>query len=122
MRPILVMVIVLGALLGGSAAHLSTRAEEGTPAASHHHGGEATTSPASGSPYAGRYDPAAAIRSLTPEEIAQIERGEGAGFALPAEHVARPGRATCSTLPTRSACLTSSGRACSKSLTSCTPR
>ncbi len=31
------------------------------------------------------------IRSLTPEQIAQIERGEGAGFALPAELNGVPG-------------------------------
>ena len=50
------------------------------------HGGHA-----GGTPDADRYDPAAAIRSLTPEEIAQIERGEGAGFALPAELNGVPG-------------------------------
>ena len=31
------------------------------------------------------------IRALTPEEIGQIERGEGAGFALPAERNGVPG-------------------------------
>src|SRR5687767_11924727 len=42
-------------------------------------------------PYADRYDPSASLRSLTAEEIAQIERGEGAGFALPAELNGVPG-------------------------------
>lgn len=90
MRPILIIVVVLGGVLGGAMALPLTRAEEGTPAASHRHGGDAA-SPASGSPYADRYDPAAAIRTLTPEEIAQIERGAGSGFALPAELNGVPG-------------------------------
>jgi hypothetical protein len=91
MRRILVILVILGSLLGVSAGLQLTRAEDGTPAAGHAHGGNAAASPASGSPYADRHDPAAAIRSLTPEEIAQIERGEGAGFALPAELNGLPG-------------------------------
>ena len=58
------------------------------------HGGHANepTAPATpDSPYAAGFDPDAAIRSLTPEEIGQIERGEGAGFALPAEVNGVPG-------------------------------
>ena len=43
------------------------------------------------SPYAEGYDRAAPIRALTPDEVAQIERGEGAGFALPAELNGVPG-------------------------------
>jgi Spy/CpxP family protein refolding chaperone len=91
MRPILLTVLVISGLLGGAAALPVMRAEEVTPAASHRHGGDAVASPASGSPYADRDDPAAAIRSLTPEVIASIERGEGAGFALPAELNGVPG-------------------------------
>lgn len=53
------------------------------------HGHRST--PAAAFTYAGRYDPTDIIRSLTPEEIVQIERGEGAGFALPAELNGVPG-------------------------------
>src|SRR3712207_3270361 len=91
MRRILIVLMILGSLLGIPAGLQLTRAEDDTPAAGHAHGGHAAASPASGSPYADRYDPDAAIRSLTPEEIAQIERGEGAGFALPAELNGVPG-------------------------------
>lgn len=45
----------------------------------------------SSSPYAGVYSTTAEIRALTPEEIGQIERGEGAGYALPAELNGLPG-------------------------------
>jgi hypothetical protein len=58
------------------------------------HGGdaaEATTPATSDSPYAAEFDPDATIRSLTSDEIGQIERGEGAGFALPAEVNGVPG-------------------------------
>ncbi len=57
--------------------------------AQHDHGAPST--PIAGTPYAGRFDPTATIRSLTPAEIAQIEQGEGAGFALPAELNGVPG-------------------------------
>ncbi len=57
--------------------------------AQHNH--DAPSTPIGGSPYAERFDPTATIRSLTPAEIAQIERGEGAGFALPAELNGVPG-------------------------------
>ncbi|MGH2561929.1 MAG: Spy/CpxP family protein refolding chaperone [Thermomicrobiales bacterium] len=43
------------------------------------------------SPYAGDFSAAASIRALTPEEIAEIENGEGAGFAKPAELNGVPG-------------------------------
>ena len=91
MRRNLIVLTILASLMGVAAGLQFTRAEEGTPEAGHAHGGHAAASPASGSPYADRYDPDAAIRSLTPEEIAQIERGEGAGFALPAELNGAPG-------------------------------
>ena len=52
---------------------------------------EATTPATPNSPYAAGFDPAATIRSLIPDEIGQIERGEGAGFALPAEVNGVPG-------------------------------
>ncbi len=83
-RRILVLGVVVG-LLSGLAGLLGATAQDGTPAGGHGHGGHGQASPAADSPYAGRYDTSAAIRSLTPDEIAQIERGEGAGFALPAE-------------------------------------
>ena len=57
----------------------------------HGHGDHPSGTPAADSPYAGRYDLTAPIRALTPEEVAQIERGEGAGFALPAELNGVPG-------------------------------
>ena len=64
----------------------------GTPAAGHaghdQTHDQATDEP---SPYAERFDPTAAIRALTPDEIGQIQRGEGAGFALPAELNGVPG-------------------------------
>lgn len=70
----------------------SVAAQDATPSAGQGHGtGHAGGASAAGSPYASRYDPAAPIRSLTPDEIAQIERGEGAGFALPAELNGVPG-------------------------------
>ncbi|MDQ3223797.1 MAG: hypothetical protein M3Q75_10065, partial [Gemmatimonadota bacterium] len=75
--------------MSGSAGLWAVSAEEGTPAAGH--GGHSAASPAAGTPYAARYDPAAAIRSLTLEEIGQIERGDGTGFALPAELNGVPG-------------------------------
>jgi len=89
MRWILTGLAVVAGLMGGLAVLWAATAGEGTPAASH--GGHLAVSPAAGTTYAGRYDPASAIRSLTPEEIAQIERGEGAGFALPAELNGVPG-------------------------------
>jgi Spy/CpxP family protein refolding chaperone len=91
MRRNLIVLTILASLMGVSAGLQFTRAEEGTPVVGHAHGGHTAASPASGSPYADRYDPDAAIRSLTPGEIAQIERGAGAGFALPAELNGVPG-------------------------------
>ncbi len=89
-RRILVLGVVVG-LLSGLAGLLGATAQDGTPTGGHAHGGHGQASPATDSPYAGRYDASAAIRSLTPDEIAQIERGEGAGFALPAELNGVPG-------------------------------
>ena len=86
-----VLVIVVGMLGGGLAAGVS--AQDGTPVAGHRHEdqGAPAATPGSESPYADRYDSAAPIRALTPDEIAQIERGEGAGFALAAELNGVPG-------------------------------
>jgi len=89
MRWILTGLAIVAGLMGGLAVLWAATAGGGTPAASH--GGHLAGSPAAGTPYAGRYDSASAIRSLTPEEIVQIERGEGAGFALPAELNGVPG-------------------------------
>ncbi|MBA2278103.1 MAG: hypothetical protein H0W06_10105 [Chloroflexia bacterium] len=72
-------VVMIGVVGSGS---LATMAQE-----EHGHG----STPTAASTYAGGYDPTKAIRSLTPEEIGQIERGEGAGFALPAELNGVPG-------------------------------
>ena len=71
-----------------------TGAHDVTPAS--HDGQHGQAVPASPeatarSPYADELDPNAAIRSLTSDEVAQIERGEGAGFALPAELNGVPG-------------------------------
>jgi len=83
-------------LFGGAAA--DSRSGSGPVAAQ-----AAATPAAPGSPshggshretesgYANRFDATAAIRSLTPEQVGQIERGEGAGFALPAELNGVPG-------------------------------
>ncbi len=73
-----------------SAGGLSITAADDAPPPGHDHG-HATAGSDAGTPYADRYDPDAAIRSLTPEEIDQIRRGEGAGFALPAELNGLPG-------------------------------
>lgn len=69
----------------------STGAEEATPASGHGQRGHASPEASDFSPYADNVDPDAPIRSLTPEEVVQIERGEGAGFALPAELNGVPG-------------------------------
>ncbi len=90
MSRILVLILLVG-LLGGSAGLLGATAQDSTPAGGHGHGGHGQATPAAVSPYADRFDASAAIRSLTPDEIAQIERGEGAGFALPAELNGVPG-------------------------------
>ena len=68
-----------------------TDAQEATPAPSHGQHGHASTEAAERSPYADDFDAEAPIRSLTREEVAQIERGEGAGFASPAELNGVPG-------------------------------
>ncbi|MDP9357769.1 MAG: periplasmic heavy metal sensor [Chloroflexota bacterium] len=90
MRRILVVLVVSAGLFGGVAGFFAATAQEGTPSGQGHAGHNAA-SPVSDSPYADRYDPAAVIRSLIPEEVAQIQRGEGAGFALPAELNGVPG-------------------------------
>lgn len=69
----------------------STGAEEATPASGQGQHGHASPEATEFSSYADNADPNAAIRSLTPEEVVQIERGEGAGFALPAELNGIPG-------------------------------
>ena len=95
MRRAVAVVSGFGLVLVGLVAAgwlVAATAEEGTPAAGHGHGaghGGATREP--NSPYAEDFDPTAAIRALTPEEVAQIERGEGAGFARPAELNGVPG-------------------------------
>ena len=85
MRRVPIVVVVFVGLL--AAGFLVTAAQDGH----RHDGGHASATPAAESPYAGRYDLTAPIRALTPEEVAQIERGEGAGFALPAELNGVPG-------------------------------
>lgn len=69
----------------------STGAEEATPASHHGQSGDASSRASGRSPYADDVDPGATIRSLTPEEVDQIERGEGASLALPAELNGVPG-------------------------------
>ena len=86
--PILVLALVLGGLLAAGLAATAT-AEEATSAAGHGHA-DASATPAADSPDTDGNDPAA-IRTLTPEEVAQIERGERAGFALPADLNGVPG-------------------------------
>lgn len=79
----IVLAVLAGAVWYGPGP---SGAQETTPAS--HHG---QASPASDPSYANRYDSDAPIRSLTPDEISRIERGEGAGFALPAELNGVPG-------------------------------
>lgn len=87
----LLFAIAVGLLVAGLAA--GTSAQDATPAAGHQHDGHGSPAetPTSDSAYADRFDRTAAIRALTPDEIARIERGEGAGFALPAELNGVPG-------------------------------
>ena len=75
----------IGIVAGGGYARAAQEGHGG------HGGGAPSATPAAGTPYADPYDPTAAIRSLTAEELAQVERGEGAGFALPAELNGVPG-------------------------------
>lgn len=92
-RSILVAIAILAlGLLAvvATGARTITTAQETTPAG-HDRGGHAAATPATDSPYADDYDGTSAIRALTSEQIAQIERGEGAGFALPAELNGVPG-------------------------------
>ncbi len=90
--PIVLFLLVLG-LAGLTAARVlaEAAAQEGTPATSDHAAGHAHAAASPTSPYAADFDPAAAIRALTAEEVAQIERGEGAGFAKAAELNGLPG-------------------------------
>jgi hypothetical protein len=68
-----------------------TDAQESTPAGHHAgHGASGSATPAPSS-YTGTFDAAAPIRALSSEEIDQIRRGEGAGFAKPAELNGVPG-------------------------------
>lgn len=66
-------------------------AQEATPPAHQHGSTHDTAGQSERSPYADGIDLTALIRSLTPIQVAEIERGEGAGFALPAELNGVPG-------------------------------
>ncbi len=68
MRRIFIVGTIIGIVVTGT---LATIAQQG-------HGAHST--PAAGSSYADRVYPSTAIRSLTPEVIAQIEWGGGAGI------------------------------------------
>jgi len=87
-------VLLIAAIGAASLGWGPTSAQESTPAdhAGVHGQGTATEEPAgTPSPYAAGFDAAARIRSLGPEEIADIERGAGARFALPEEVNGVPG-------------------------------
>jgi Spy/CpxP family protein refolding chaperone len=71
----------------GGAGATSVVCPAATPAG---HGGQSQDAETC-SPDAEDFAATASIRALTPEEIAQIERGEGAGFAKPAEFNGVPG-------------------------------
>lgn len=87
--PRLLCGLLLACVLASASGLSITTVDDATP---HGHGhGHAAAGPDAATPYAGRYDPDAAIRSLTADEIDQIGRGEGAGFALPAELNGLPG-------------------------------
>jgi len=91
-RSVAVALVLLVALAGAAWYGLgSTGAQQAAPTPHHGQGGHASPEASARSPYADGFDPEAAIRSLTPDEVAQIERGEGAGFALPAEVNGVPG-------------------------------
>ncbi len=84
----MVPVLLTGLVAGG----VLVNARESTPAAGDGHDlGHGVPTTPTGSPYAAGFDPTLPIRSLTPEEIRQIEQGEGAGFAKPAELNGLPG-------------------------------
>lgn len=86
MKRTLSIAIVLGGLLASFAWAAVAQDDGATPGqASNGHGAHAD------SPYADAFDPRAAIRALTPEEIAQIEGGDGAGYAKAAELNGVPG-------------------------------
>ena len=80
---VLLVLVTVGSLA-------TTTAQDATPAGGHGHGGHGGATPTD-SPYADRYDPTVPIRALTTEQVAQIGRGEGAGFALAAELNGVPG-------------------------------
>ena len=86
--PCLLAVVLAGFVAAGAVALAA--AQDGTPPAGHG-GGHAPGAAAPTSPYADDFDPAAAIRAISPEEIGQIERGEGAGYAKAAELNGVPG-------------------------------
>ena len=92
MRDLILRTLVSRLLLGGlltAGVIGAAAAQESTPESGRgHHPIQAAPA---GSPYAGRYDPDVPPRALTAEEIDQIERGQGAGFALPAELNGVPG-------------------------------
>jgi Spy/CpxP family protein refolding chaperone len=82
--------ILVGAAWFGS---LNTAARDMSQTGQHgNHAHEDDATPAStDSPYADTYDTGASIRTLRSDEVEQIRRGEGAGFALPAELNGVPG-------------------------------
>ena len=90
--PVVLLLLVLG-LAGLTGTHVlaDVAAQEGTPAAADDGAGHVHAAASPTSPYAADFDPEAAIRALTAEEVAQIERGEGAGFAKAAELNGVPG-------------------------------
>lgn len=94
-RPALVVALVVSVL---AARDWGSRvgAQDASPQANHRPGGNgdhavAAPEDAAESPYAPGFDPAAPIRALDAAEIERIRRGEGAGFALPAELNGAPG-------------------------------
>jgi hypothetical protein len=91
-RSVAVACLLLAVLAGAVWYELgATAAQEAIPTPSHGQGWHDSSEASVLSPYVDDVDPDAPIRSLTPEEVAQIERGEGAGFALPAELNGVPG-------------------------------
>ncbi len=88
MRWILSALLLASVLVSASSLSITTADDAPSPDHGHDH---AAATPDAATPYAERYEASASYRSLTPEEIDQIRRGEGAGFALPAELNGLPG-------------------------------
>lgn len=91
-RPMGLLSIAIVLAATGSAGLRSAGTQEATPPSHAPHQDRDQATPDAGrSPYADDFATGAPIRSLRPEQIEQIRRGDGAGYALPAELNGLPG-------------------------------